>query len=400
MLCCFKNYYHNIFFLIDNKYYIYVYINKLNYIYKFDLINNNLILNIKNKDITKNEKINLKIMYDNKEVFLNFITKSNKINLGNLHHYKYNISQDDKININNQYFEDNLCKLFPNFDNRYYIINNNFLNNNYLENNKYIIYHWYLCGQNNPQFYFKYLLKKYEENIMKIKYPFIQYSDKKTKTLLFIDDRYDPSFLYLLVLFLYSIDLSWNITIFTTEDNIKNYENDLNKLQVSGNILILDNKFNNTNEYSKLLKNEKFWLYIKEDNCLLFQYDSFCMGKFDTIFLDYTYIGARWPHQACNNNNIRIGNGGTSFRKTRIMELICKKNKENKKLKDLPEDIFFSELLYEENLLNCTDEIADKFSFENIYNDFSVYAHQIYNTIELSELDNFVYKNIEAMCNS
>jgi hypothetical protein len=38
------NYYHNRFFLIDNKYYIYVYINnKKKYIYHFELINDQLL---------------------------------------------------------------------------------------------------------------------------------------------------------------------------------------------------------------------------------------------------------------------------------------------------------------------------------------------------------------------
>ena len=120
------------------------------------------------------------------------------------------------------------------------------------------------------------------------------------------------------------------------------------------------------------------------------------MGKFDDIFLNYNYIGAKWDHKPLIFKNIKIGNGGTSFRKTRIMEYLCNKYKNKNIKKNYPEDMFFSELLYEEKLHNCTEEIADKFSFENLYSD-SIYAHQIYKSIPYNELDNFVFKNIQKM---
>jgi hypothetical protein len=54
-------------------------------------------------------------------------------------------------------------------------------------------------------------------------------------------------------------------------------------------------------------------------------------------------------------------------------------------------------LLYEEGFLNTTDKIADQFSFENIYCEDSVYAHQIYNSVSLSDLDNFVIRKLSLM---
>ena len=72
------------------------------------------------------------------------------------------------------------------------------------------------------------------------------------------------------------------------------------------------------------------------------------------------------------------------------MESICKKYKNSNKA----EDIFFSEKLSLDGLHNCTEEIADKFSFENIYNENSIYGHQIYNSIGLEKLDEFIRKNI------
>jgi hypothetical protein len=257
--------------------------------------------------------------------------------------------------------------------------------------------------------YFKYLLKKYENIIMNLSKPQFNKDNKELlsetnviksdKTLLFIDDRYDPSFIYLAKLFLYSVDKTWNITIFTTESNKKYFEEDLLRIGILGKIFILENNFQNTFEYSQLLKNDFFWSKIEEDNCLLFQYDSFCMGKFDPQFYNYNYIGARWPHKATKYDKITIGNGGTSFRKTRIMEKIAKEYrlKDNISKHNLAEDIFLSELLYENNLYNCTEDIADKFSFENIFNDNSIYAHQIYNTIKLEDMDNFIYQKLNKL---
>ena len=381
---------HNIFFMINN-YYIYIYNSK--YIYNIELIDNIVYLFIKNKDITDN--INIKIIYKN-SYNIKVYNSNNLIKIGDLTTFNYiNKLNDIDVydNIENKYPD-----IFNNFDINYYFENNKLLKNIDIHNKNFIFCHWYYCGRYFPNLYFKYLLKKYESFILKIKYPLIKYSKNKKNTLLFIDDRYDSSFIYLLILFLYSVDDSWNVNIFTTIDNKIYYENVFKKIKIEGNIILLDNKFESINDYSNLLKNVNFWNKIEEDNCLLFQYDSFCMGKFNNIFFDYNYIGAKWDHRPLLFKKILIGNGGTSFRKTRVMEYLCDKYKNKDIKKNYPEDMYFSELLYEEKMHNCTEDIADKFSFENIYSN-SVYAHQIYKSIPFNELDEFVYKSIEKMIN-
>jgi hypothetical protein len=387
------NYYHNRFFILNNDYYVYL-VNTINnnYIYQFELRHDKILyLKIINKNKYLFETFYIKIIHKNKEY--NLIIKDNNLDnfkIGNI--FKFNYSNEFIIKNNDIFFDIN-----------YYKYNNKLLNNNYLDNIEYINYHWYLCGRVNPYLYFKYLLKKYEDMIFKLEIPKFDMNSKETNipvfpgenTLLFIDSRYDPSFIYLVRLFLYSVDETWNITIFTKESNKKDYENDLNKLGIIGNINIIENDLNNNIEYSNLLKDINFWRNIKEDNCLLFQYDSFCMKKFDPIFFNYNYIGARWPHKASKYEKINIGNGGTSFRKTRIMEEMIINNGNSKK--NLIEDVFFAELLYENNLYNCSEEIADKFSFENIFNNNSCYAHQIYNSIKLEDLDTFIYEKLKNM---
>jgi hypothetical protein len=388
------NYYHNRFFIINNKYYIFVYVVKNNHVYDFKLINNHLHFYITNKQLKIPENFKIKIMVDNKSAIVNINNQKGKsVNLGNINNFDYTDihKEDAHINIQNKLLEEHFDKIYINFNNNYYIKNNKFINLDSVDNEKYIKYHWHYCGQHHPYMYFKYLLRKYSDIIFKKNFTKLSYDIDKKNTLLFVDDRYDPSFLYLLALFLYSVDDSWNITVFTKEENMKLYENDFDKLGISGKINKI-NGFKNMNDYSNLLKSYSFWERIPEENSLLFQYDSFCMGKFKDVFYNYNYIGARWPHNPFDNKKMNIGNGGTSFRKTRIMEKICKENSNNE-----VEDLFFSKILYDKGLMNCTEEIADMFSFENIFNEDSVYAHQIYNTIELSKMDTFVYNKLVKM---
>ena len=52
------------------------------------------------------------------------------------------------------------------------------------------------------------------------------------KSLIFIDDRYDILFKLILILFLYSVDDSWNLNIFTTKENEMKFQTILNELAV------------------------------------------------------------------------------------------------------------------------------------------------------------------------
>lgn len=372
------NYYYNTLFLLNDNCYIYLYdIPNNNYVYECKLINNELNIEIlfKKFDI---HQIKYKIFYEDSETIgeINFFRKSN-INIGKIENLCFSKS------IKN--IEIDIKLLFPKFNIEYYLQNNKLINIDY--DITFIKYHWLLCGRYHPYLYFKFLLKKYEYIILNLKTDSIQYDENKKNTLLFIDDRYDSSFIYLLKLFIYSIDETWNITVFTVEENKDMYQNDFNKLNITGKINIIK-KFVSKDDYSNLLKDYNFWKSIKEDNVLIFQYDSFAAGKFNPLFYNYNYIGARWPHNPFKCN-INIGNGGTSFRKTRIMQQISKKYKN----KDA-EDLFFSYFLHQENLNNCNNMIADMFSFENIFIDNSIYGHQIYNTVKLEDLDNFIYNKL------
>jgi len=375
------NYYHNRLFFIKDDYYIYISdISNTKYIYDFKIINDDIWLEFINKHLNNKHLIKFKILNNNTESNFEYELHFKKsINIGKLENFNFIKS--------NNILDNEIKNLFPKFDIEYYLQNNKLIKDEYNNDIKFIKYHWYLCGRFHPYHYFKYLLKKYENIIFNLNTPKINYDNNKNNTLLFIDDRYDSLFIYLLKLFVYSVDESWNVTVFTTNENKELYEKDFNKLNIDGKINIIE-KFNSMDSYNNLLKDFNFWQLIKEENVLTFQYDSFCMGKFNNIFFNYNYIGARWPHNPFKCN-IRIGNGGTSFRKTRVMEKICKKYSNNE-----AEDLFFSYYLTQENLNNCSNNIADLFSFENIFIENSIYAHQIYNTVKLEDLDNYVYNKL------
>ena len=79
------------------------------------------------------------------------------------------------------------------------------------------------------------------------------------------------------------------------------------------------------------------------------------------------------------------------------MEYLCEKYQNKEIKKHYPEDVFFSELLYEEKLYSYDLETANKFAFENIYSDFSIYAHQIYKSVSMENMDNFMYEKLSKM---
>jgi hypothetical protein len=382
---------NNNFFKI-NEYYILVEIINNKHVYNVNIINDILYLFVKNKNKSIKESFKIKIFKDKYEINIILIKQQSDIikvcNINNL-----NFTTETELLENNV---ENIYEKYPNFSIDYYKTNNKYLKE--VDDDKFIINHWLLYGKNNENDYFKYLLLKYSATILNLSTPYIKYSLSKNNTLLFVDDRYDPSFIYLLKLFLYSVDETWNINIFTCTENEDLYKNDMTKINVSGKIHFLNKRFESIIEYSNFMKRSQFWQDIKEENCLLFQYDSFCMGKFDSIFFNYNYIGSIWDHNpSILYKNMIIGNGGTSFRKTRIMEKICKKYEKKNIKKDYAEDIYFCELLTENSLHNCTKNIANKFSFENIYNDESIYAHQVYKSIKLNDLDNFMYEKLKKL---
>jgi hypothetical protein len=356
--------------------------------YKFEFNIENDILKIKRVDSNSGWNNHLKcFLYKKQFEGETILTIGNSNN--NEKHIKINSSFDRTKLIDNNYL--NMIKnRYPQFDP--YIYNYKLAKDS--DKLDFIYYHWHFIGYHNKQEYFKYVLNQNKEKIHKLDYPKIKYDDTKTKTLLFIDDRYDGIFELILRLFLYSVDNSWNLTIFTIEESKVEYENILKNMDISAKIFLLDEKIDTLDNYNKILSSVSFWKRIKEENCLIFQYDAISFGKFSNDFFKYNYIGAKWEHDILMYGKLSFGNGGISFRKTRIMEYICNKYKNDLLF---PEDVFFCAKLKDENLLYCPNYILNTFSFENIYNENTVYGHRIYNIMSHEKLKWFIEMKIDKL---
>ena len=389
---------NNNFFTV-NDYYIYIY--PLNEDYKFTFLynNNNYYLYIKNKSTVK-ENIKFKIMKNNLEYTYHILKESsNLIKLTNFSMLKFQNNKTDHISINID-IDNIIYDKYMHFNIDYY--KNNLFNkldsdiSSQYQLTNYLKYNWYYFGSKNKLQYFKYVIYKHEHIINKINYTKLTYHKDKKKSLIFIDDRYDILFKLILILFLYSVDDSWNLNIFTTKENEMKFQTILNELGVEANFNYM-NKIATIEQYSNLLKSSTFWDTINEEHLLLFQYDSVCFGKFQDKFLDYNYLGAKWPENITQLPNIYNGNGGTSYRKKSVMSYIT--SKYNYYLYDInsAEDVYFAKYLNKEGLHINDGNILEEFSFENSYSEKSIYGHAIFESIKLENLDNYVEKRLKNM---
>lgn len=88
-------------------------------------------------------------------------------------------------------------------------------------------------------------------------------------------------------------------------------------------------KINNIDEYSKFMLFD-LTNYIKTDFSLVVQYDGYVLrpNKWSDEFFKYDYIGAPWPKNVhySGDLNIRVGNGGFSFRSKKLLDVMNKHN--------------------------------------------------------------------------
>lgn len=84
-------------------------------------------------------------------------------------------------------------------------------------------------------------------------------------------------------------------------------------------------KINNIDEYSKFMLFD-LTKHIKTEFALIVQYDGYVLrpNKWSDEFFNYDYIGAPWPKNIHYNGdlNIRVGNGGFSFRSKKLLDVM------------------------------------------------------------------------------
>ena len=120
------------------------------------------------------------------------------------------------------------------------------------------------------------------------------------------------------------------------------------------------------------------------------------------IFLNKNNIYNFFYDLYTNYNEYRLGhiyngNGGTSFRKVADMKYITLKYNYFLHDKEIPEDMYFSKYLHLENRLINNPDLCNEFSIENIFYEDSIFGHQIYQSISLDQLENFIIKRLNDL---
>lgn len=180
----------------------------------------------------------------------------------------------------------------------------------------------------------------------------------------------------------------WGHIVICSDENIKTIKKikkDIPNIEIR-----LDNSIKNRKTYNDLFFDKLFWKSLKCEKVLIYQTDTFIFKDFKDEYLNYDYIGARWPEFVINDvkhyieDHLEFGNGGLSIRDVKKMieildnpiesifkngkELYCDETGVN-------EDLFFSYHLHKDGNLP-TIETVDDFSFEHMFNKDAFGCHQ------------------------
>ncbi len=119
-------------------------------------------------------------------------------------------------------------------------------------------------------------------------------------------------------------------------------------------------------DYSRFMLKE-LGTYVPAGHALVIQWDGFVVDadRWRPEFLDYDYIGSRWPTRPSGSN---IGNGGFSLRSAHLMRTLADDRfPATGQAEDALIGLLFRPILEQDyGVVFATDEIADAFSYERI----------------------------------
>lgn len=124
-------------------------------------------------------------------------------------------------------------------------------------------------------------------------------------------------------------------------------------------------KINSREDYSRFILKE-LPSHIKTTHVLIVQWDGFVINgnQWSNQFLEYDYIGAKWPWLA---DDIKVGNGGFSLRSKKLLNLMAQD--QFPFLENMNEDQqicqhYRKKLELNHKILFANVDLADKFSYE------------------------------------
>jgi hypothetical protein len=126
-------------------------------------------------------------------------------------------------------------------------------------------------------------------------------------------------------------------------------------------------KITSTDAYSRFVMKE-LDQHVDTEFALLVQYDGYILnaGCWSEEFLDYDYIGARWPAE----DWITVGNGGFSLRSKRLLRALQDPAIEPADPEDVAICRTYRERLEDQHGIRfAPDDVAARFSFETVPSD-------------------------------
>jgi hypothetical protein len=163
------------------------------------------------------------------------------------------------------------------------------------------------------------------------------------------------------------LGIKWSHTVVCGNLNYDYIFNICAKIGYNIKIIKLDINECSINDYNYILTNSNFWNLFSGNKLLIYQEDTFIFNSNINDFLDYDYIGAVWPIESENNNNMNVGNGGFSLRTKKIMLEIINTIPNNELIN---EDIYFTNAMIYYNIGTIANkEIAQRFSSEYFNSD-------------------------------
>lgn len=157
-------------------------------------------------------------------------------------------------------------------------------------------------------------------------------------------------------------------------------------------------KINSSAAYSRFILRE-IVDHIDTSHCLVAQWDGHVIQprRWDETFLDYDFVGARWPQFADGH---AVGNGGFSLRSKALMEACRDSRFQCLHPEDLAIGRFNRAWLEGQGFRFAPPEVADRFSTERAGDLRSSFGyHGVWNMPEAIGIDNFwdVYRSLDEL---
>jgi hypothetical protein len=194
-------------------------------------------------------------------------------------------------------------------------------------------------------------------------------------TAIIVEPRCHKALKFVLHNFYENLSNEWDIILFHGNQNEQFSINIINEFSNKERIKMINLNVDNLtiSQYNNLFMNDtNFYNKIPTETFLVFQTDAMIFPRYKNYinkFLKYDYVGAPWPHNPRNNQN--VGNGGLSLRKKSKMLEIMDKDPN----KDCNEDVYFSCSNYV-SLYKPSFEEARYFSVEMVFSNQSFGCHK------------------------